>query len=132
MRRGISVDTINRNLAMALGGAQIGDVKQKAGHEPIEIVVQVPLAERSQIERLGDLPIQSNGGFTIPLRELGAFQRVPEEDIIYRKDLRAVEYVVADVGGALAAPVYAMFQIQDEIDATGYVAPDGLFRRPTG
>ncbi len=126
VRRGISVDTINRNLAMALGGAQIGDVKQKAGHEPIEIVVQVPLAERSQIERLGDLPIQSNGGYTIPLRELGAFQRVPEEDIIYRKDLRAVEYVVADVGGALAAPVYAMFQIQDEIDATGYVAPDGI------
>jgi len=125
VRRGISVDTINRNLAMALGGAPIGDVKQKAGHEPIEIVVQVPLAERSQIERLGDLPIQSNGGFTIPLRELGAFQRVPEEAVIYRKDLRAVEFVVADVGGTLAAPVYAMFQIQDAMDTAGYVAPDG-------
>ena len=125
VRRGISVDTINRNLAMALGGAPIGDVKQKAGHEPIEIVVQVPLAERSQIERLGDLPIQSNSGFTIPLRELGAFQRVPEEAIIYRKDLRAVEFVVADVGGTLAAPVYAMFQIQDAMDAAGYKAPDG-------
>jgi len=125
VRRGISVDMINRNLAMALGGAQIGDIKKKAGHEPIEIVVQVPLAERSQIQRLGDLPIQSNEGYTIPLRELGVFQRVPEEDIIYRKDLRAVEYVVADVGGELAAPVYAMFQIQDEIDASGYVAPDG-------
>lgn len=126
VRRGISVDTINRNLAMALGGSPIGDVKQKAGHEPIEIVVQVPLAERSQIERLGDLPIQSNGGFTIPLHELGTFQRVPEDDIIYRKDLRAVEFVVADVGGALAAPVYAMFQIQNELDATGYKAPDGV------
>jgi multidrug efflux pump subunit AcrB len=125
VRRGISVDTINRNLAMALGGASIGDVKQKAGHEPVKIVVQVPLAERSQIQRLGDLPIQSNGGFTLPLRELGSFQRVPEEDIIYRKDLRAVEFVVADVGGTLAAPVYAMFQIQDAMDATGYVAPDG-------
>jgi multidrug efflux pump subunit AcrB len=126
VRRGISVDTINRNLAMALGKAQIGDVKQKAGHEPIKIVVQVPLAERSQIERLGDLPIQSNAGITLPLRELGAFQRVPEEDIIYRKDLRAVEYVVADVGGALAAPVYAMFQIKDAMDAAEYVAPDGV------
>jgi len=125
VRRGISVDTINRNLSMALGSAPIGDVKQKVGHEPIKIIVQVPLAERSHIERLGDLPIQSSGGFTIPLHELGTFQRVPEEDIIYRKDLRAIEFVVADVGGALAAPVYAMFQIQDEIDATGYTAPDG-------
>lgn len=125
VRRGISVDTINRNLAMALGGAPIGDVKQKAGHEPVEIVLQVPLSERSQIERLGDLPIQSGGGYIIPLRELGVFQRVPEEDIIFRKDLRAIEFVVADVGGTLAAPVYAMFQIQDAIDLTGYEAPDG-------
>ncbi|MEA3276324.1 MAG: efflux RND transporter permease subunit [Pseudomonadota bacterium] len=126
VRRGISVDTINRNLAMALGGAQIGDVKRQAGHEPIEIVIQVPLAERSEIERLGDLPVQSSAGFTIPLRELGTFQRVPEEDIIYRKDLRAVEYVVADVGGQLAAPVYGMFQIQDLLDESGYEAPDGV------
>jgi hypothetical protein len=126
VRRGISVDAINRNLGMALGGSSIGDVKKRSGHEPVEIVLQVPLAERSQIDSLGDLPIQSNGGFTVPLRELGRFQRVPEEDIIYRKDLRAVEYVVADVGGRLAAPVYAMFQIQDLIDASDYKAPDGV------
>jgi multidrug efflux pump subunit AcrB len=126
VRRGISVDTINQNLAMALGGAELGDVKMKAGHEPVRIVVQVPLAERSQIDRLGDLPVRSNAGFTIPLRELGTFERVPEEDIIYRKDLRAVEYVVADVGGDLAAPVYAMLQVQKRLDELGYVAPDGV------
>ena len=126
VRRGISVDTINRNLGMALGGAQLGDVKQATGHEPVNIVLQVPLAERSQIQRLGDLPIQSMAGTTVPLRELGVFQRVPEEDIIYRKDLRAVEYVVADVGGTLAAPVYSMFQVQDEIEKSGYKAPDGV------
>jgi multidrug efflux pump subunit AcrB len=132
VRRGISVDAINRNLAMALGGAQIGDVKQHAGHEPVNILMQVPLAERSQIQRLGDLPIQSSGGFTVPLRELGTFQRVPEEDVIYRKDLRAVEYVVADVGGRLAAPVYAMLQVHDILEQTGYTAPDGSCLRPTG
>ncbi|MEJ2325783.1 MAG: efflux RND transporter permease subunit [Chromatiaceae bacterium] len=130
VRRGISVDAINRNLSMALGGLPIGDVKQQAGHEPVKIVVQVPLAERSQIESLGDLPIQSNGGFTVPLRELGVFRKVPEEDIIYRKDLRALEYVVSDVGGRLAAPVYAMFQIQDEINNSGYRAPDGVVPQP--
>ncbi len=126
VRRGITVDAINRNLAMALGGAPVGDVKQRKGHEPIHIVIQVPLAARSEIESLGDLPIQSNAGFTIPLRELGSFQRVAEEDIIFRKDLRAVEYVVADVGGRLAAPVYAMLQIQDLLNESGYRAPDGV------
>jgi multidrug efflux pump subunit AcrB len=52
------------------------------GHEPVQIVLQVPLSERSQVDRLGDLPIQSNQGYTVPLRELGEFQLTPEEDII--------------------------------------------------
>ncbi|MCU0766147.1 MAG: efflux RND transporter permease subunit [Gammaproteobacteria bacterium] len=125
VRRGISVDTINRNLSMALGGATLGDVKQRAGYEPINITIQVPLAERSQVTRLGDLPVQSMSGMTVPLRELGEFERVKEDDIIYRKDLRDVEYVVADVGGRLAAPVYGMFQVQDILEK-GYVAPDGV------
>ncbi|EXJ15326.1 efflux RND transporter permease subunit [Imhoffiella purpurea] len=129
VRRGISVDTINRNLSMALGGSPLGDIKQQAGrqsgHEPIQIVLQVPLAERSEIQRLGDLPIQSSQGFTVPLSELGSFQRAREEALIYHKDLRPVEFVVADVGGRLAAPVYAMFQVQDLMAEKDYVAPDG-------
>ncbi|MCG7938217.1 MAG: efflux RND transporter permease subunit [Candidatus Thiodiazotropha lotti] len=130
VRRGISVDTINRNLGMALGGSPLGDVKQRAGHEPINIMMQVPLAERSEITRLGDLPIQSSKGVTVPLRELGRFEQVYEDPIIYHKDLRDVEYVVAEVGGKLAAPVYGMFQVQDLLNGLGeadpYVAPDNV------
>ncbi len=125
VRRGISVDAVNRNLSMALGGMVLGDVKQRAGHEPINIIIQVPLAERSQVSRLGDLPIMSQSGVTLPLRELGIFEQVAEENIIYHKDLRGVEYVVADVGGKLAAPVYGMFQVQDILNEE-YTAPDGV------
>ncbi|KRT54863.1 Multidrug efflux pump subunit AcrB [endosymbiont of Ridgeia piscesae] len=126
VRRGISVETINRNLAMALGGAPVGDVKQRAGHEPINIVIQVPLAERSEVTRLGDLPVHSDSGITVPLRELGQFVQVTEEPIIYHKDLRDVEYVVAEVGGKLAAPVYGMFQVQDLLKEDSYISPDGV------
>ncbi|WP_457677083.1 efflux RND transporter permease subunit [Thiolapillus sp.] len=128
--RGISVDAINKNLAMALGGMVLGDVKQRAGHEPVNIVIQVPLAERSQITRLGDLLIQSKDGVGVPLRELGEFKRVPVEPAVFNKDLRAVEYVVADVGGRLAAPVYGMLQVEDLLsnwkDGKPYVTPDGV------
>ncbi|MEJ2393850.1 MAG: efflux RND transporter permease subunit [Candidatus Thiodiazotropha sp.] len=126
VRRGISVDTINRNLSMSLGGSPLGDVKQRAGHEPINIMLQVPLAERSEITRLGDLPIPSQSGVSVPLRELGRFEQVWEDPIIYHKDLRDVEYVVAEVGGKLAAPVYGMMQVQDLLKENGYVAPDGV------
>ena len=125
-RRGISVEAINRNLAMALGSAPLGDVKQRAGQEPINIIMQVPLAERSQVTRLGDLPIQNQMGLTVPLRELGEFERVVEQDVIYHKDLRGVEYVVADVGGRLAAPVYGMLQVQQLLRDKSYVTPDGV------
>ncbi|MCU7845500.1 MAG: efflux RND transporter permease subunit [Candidatus Thiodiazotropha sp. (ex Monitilora ramsayi)] len=128
--RGISVDTINRNLGMALGASPLGDVKQRAGHEPVNILMQVPLAERSEITRLGDLPIQSNTGIIVPLRELGRFEQVWEDPIIYHKDLRDVEYVVAEVGGKLAAPVYGMLQVQNLLKETGYVAPDGVAIEP--
>jgi multidrug efflux pump subunit AcrB len=126
VRRGISVDTINRNLGMALGGSPMGDVKQRAGHEPINIMMQVPLAERSEITRLGDLPIPSSSGVNVPLRELGRFEQVWEDPIIYHKDLRDVEYVVAEVGGNLAAPVYGMLQVQDLLKDNEYLAPDGV------
>ncbi|MCU7827728.1 MAG: efflux RND transporter permease subunit [Candidatus Thiodiazotropha sp. (ex Myrtea sp. 'scaly one' KF741663)] len=128
--RGISVDAINRNLGMALGASPLGDVKQRAGHEPINIILQVPMAERSEITRLGDLPIQSSSGIIVPLRELGRFEQVWEDPIIYHKDLRDVEYVVAEVGGKLAAPVYGMMQVQDLLKDNEYVAPDGVAIEP--
>jgi len=124
-RRGISVEAINRELAMALGGFVLGDVKQRAGHEPINIVVQIPLAERSNVSRLGDILVASPTGASVPLRELGVFERRIEDHIIYHKDLRAVEYVVADVGGRLAAPVYGMLQVQDKLQELGCKTPDG-------
>ncbi|MBT8429517.1 MAG: efflux RND transporter permease subunit, partial [Gammaproteobacteria bacterium] len=127
-RRGISVEGINRELQMALGGYVLGDVKQRAGHEPINIVIQVPLAERSQVNRLGDILVQSpDTGTTVPLRELGRFERRTESDIIYHKDLRPVEYVVADVGGHLAAPIYGMLQVEAKLKELGCETPDEVY-----
>ena len=127
-RRGISVEGINRELQMALGGYVLGDVKQRAGHEPINIVIQVPLAERSQVNRLGDILVQSpDTGTTVPLRELGSFERRTEADIIYHKDLRPVEYVVADVGGHLAAPIYGMLQVEAKLKELGCETPDKVY-----
>ncbi|MCB1726954.1 MAG: efflux RND transporter permease subunit, partial [Gammaproteobacteria bacterium] len=49
-----------------------------------------------------------------------------ESDIIYNKDLRPVEYVVADVGGRLAAPIYGMMQVEDKLMELGCRTPDGV------
>jgi hypothetical protein len=123
VRRGISVDTINRNLSMAMGNFQVGDIKVGRTLEPTNIVIQVPLALRSQINRLGDLPIPNMTGATVPLAELGRFVRVPEDFTVFHKDLRPVEYVTAESVGRLGAPIYGMLQIEEMLK--GYTAPDG-------
>jgi len=123
VRRGISVDTINRNLSMAMGNFKLGDIKTGRTLEPVNIVIQVPLSLRAQVNRLGDLPIPTAMGNTVPLAELGRFVRVPEDFTLFHKDLRPVEYVTAESVGRLAAPIYGMLQVEKLLES--YVAPDG-------
>ncbi len=133
VRKGISVDTINSNLKMALGGFKLGDIKQGYVLEPTYIIIQVPLTDRSQLTRLYDLPIPTPTGSTIPLAELGKFVEAEQDTIYYQKDLRSVEYVVGDPVGildqetkeySLSAPIYGIFEIESLLK--DYKTPDGI------
>lgn len=124
VRRGISVDTINRNLSMVMGGYKLGDVKKGVVLEPTYIVIQAPMGSRSQINRLGNLPVMGVNGESVPLAELGRFVREQEDPIVYHKDLRPVEYVTGEMEGRLGAPIYGMFAIEDLLKQ--YVTPDGI------
>jgi len=112
-RHGISAEAINRNLAMAMGGYKLGDVKQGRALEPVHIVLQAPHSLRAIPGRLDNLPITSPDGKSIPLSELGRFYQMRDDPIIYHKDLKSVEYVVGDMTGRLGAPIYGMLAIED-------------------
>ena len=122
-RRGVSVETINRQLEMAMGGYILGDSKMDRALEPRFIILQMPLALRNQFGRIGQLPIPTSTGAMIPLTELGYFEPFQMDDPIYHKDLRAVEYVTGEVTGRLGAPIYGILEMEDLLDA--YTAPDG-------
>ncbi len=124
VRRGISVDTINGTLAMAMGGYKLGDVKRGTVQEPTYIVLQVPLAVRSSISALNNLPVPTPDGQVIPLGELGQFVREQNSPLIYHKDLRSIEYVVGEMEGKLGAPIYGMFNVEAFTDE--YTTPDGV------
>lgn len=124
VRRGISVDTINTNLGMAMGGHRLGDIKRGVVLEPTYIVIQVPLTTRAQINRLGNLPIVGSEGQVVPLAELGRFVQADEDPIIYHKDLRPIEYVTGEMEGRLGAPIYGMFNVEDLLK--NYTTSDGV------
>ena len=124
LRQGVGVETINRNIQMAMGGYQLGDMKGHGSLEPKYIVLQMPLGKRGEIERLSNLPIPSTQGQMIPLAELGSFVKTEEQNVIYRKDLRSMEYVVGEMEGRLGAPIYGILSVEDTLK--NYVSPDGV------
>ena len=124
VRLGISVDSVIRNLDMALGDFKAGDVKRAGFVEPTFITIQVPLAVRANLPRLSDLPIASPSGASVPLAELGRFVKDQQDPIVYHKDLRPMEMVVGDAVGRLGAPLYPMLEMEDKL--AGYTTPDGL------
>jgi len=133
VRRGISIDTINQNLMMALGGFKLGDIKQGRVLEPTHIVIQVPLKDRSQLSSLYDLPIPTQTGSIVPLAELGNFVEADQDRVYYQKDLRPIEYVVGDPIGLydeetgeynLSAPIYGMLEIESLLK--DYETPDKI------
>ncbi len=123
-RRGVSVETINHQLEMVMGGYTLGHVKSERSLEPRMIYLQMPLALRGEKGRLGQLPIPSASGVMIPLSELGRFERFTEDAPIFQKNLREVEYVTGEVTGRLGAPIYAIFELEDLLD--DYISPDGV------
>ncbi len=123
-RVGVAVETVNRNLSMAMGGYRLGDVKRGAPLEPTYIVVQAPLATRARLSQLANLPIPAADGRTVPLGELGTFVKRPEDPYIFHKDLRSVEYVTGEMTGRLGAPIYGMFGVEDQLK--DYTTPDGI------
>ncbi len=124
VRRGISVDTINRTLQMSLGDYILGDVKSGYKLEPTFIVMQVPIEVRADLPRLKEMPVPSQFGGTVPLGELGDFYQIDQEQVIYHKDLRRVEYVTGETQGRLGAPIYGMFDVIDSLE--NYTSPDGI------
>ncbi|MGC9385848.1 MAG: efflux RND transporter permease subunit [Hydrogenovibrio sp.] len=117
MESGISVSTINQTVEMAMGGYKLGDVKQdfKRG-SPTFIVIQSPEQIRAEFARIGQIPVQSTFGTTVPLNELGRFVMEDQQKVIYHKDLKPVQYVTATGQGRLGAPIYGMLEIQELMD----------------
>jgi multidrug efflux pump subunit AcrB len=120
----VSVEDINRELKMATGGFEVGPLAGGTNLEQTVIVLQVPLSTRVNLGNLLVLPIRTQMGTTVPLGELGRFAPRAVEPPIWHKDLRALEYVTADVIGRLGAPLYGMLAVDAALK--NYVTPDGL------
>lgn len=119
---GVAVDDVAKTLHIALSGQDAGLLHVPKEKEPVAINLRLPAGQRSSAEALSSVYVSGAKG-NIPLSQLVRVTSGNEEKTLYRKNLKNVIYVTADVAGQIEAPVYAILKMQKEIDAIS--TPDG-------
>ncbi len=119
---GVAVDEVARTLRIALEGDSAGLLHLAKEKEPVTINLRLPVGQRSSVASLSGVYVQGSKG-NVPLSQLVRIKSGSEDKTLYRKNLKNVVYVTADVAGEIEAPVYAILKMQKEIDAIP--TPDG-------
>jgi len=75
---GVSADQIAQTLRLAVSGAVVGLAHQPNEKEDVDIVLEVPRADRSSLAGLGGIRVASASGALVPLSELTHVPQKPE------------------------------------------------------
>jgi len=115
---GVSAAAIAQTLQLATAGTQAGILHVDREREDVPLLVELPASDRPTASALLNLQVradQNPAAPLVPLSELVRTESVPGERNLYRKNLKPVTYVTADVAGAVESPAYALFRINREI-----------------
>ena len=90
---------------------------------PAAAHLQLPADRQGSLDDLLQLSVRSASGKLVPIRELVSASRTEVEQPIYHKDLMPVNFVTADMAGAVDSPLYGMFAMRDRIKSV--ITPNG-------
>ncbi len=96
---GLSVAEISEILRIALAGGGPGIVHEEGERNPLLTRVRLSFADRTAVERLGQIPLRRTAEHSLPLAEVGRFIQQEEEQPIYHKNLERVVFVTAECAG---------------------------------
>ncbi len=115
---GISEQQVTRAITTAVKGLTLDLYHQPLDKESINIVLQLPPKYRARVETLLNISLRSEttpGAPLVPLRELVHVSEQLVEQPIYRKNLKPVIYVTADVADLVESPVYAILEMNKKL-----------------
>lgn len=117
---GIPSEEIVHSLRMAFDGANVGLVHIPQEKSPVQIMLRLPLAERTGLEHIGELGLRTKTGGLIQLSELLTVEQTVQDKAIYHKNQKPVVYVTADVGGPgsekAESPVYGVLGVGKKLE----------------
>ncbi|WP_072388721.1 efflux RND transporter permease subunit [Hyphomicrobium sp. CS1BSMeth3] len=123
---GVSQSDVYDTLQMLLGGISVGYSHRGEDRNPIEIAVRLPKSALAWSEAMASTPVPANalpGNRSVV--ELGEVVRVTREEgspVIFRRDGRFADMVMAELAGAYEAPIYGMLEVARLIDAHNWGA----------
>ncbi|WP_152004796.1 efflux RND transporter permease subunit [Desulfoluna spongiiphila] len=110
---GVDTRAIIRTLAAASGGAVPAQVHAPRERTPLNIRVTLPLASRSGMAAIGNIPVKTSDGSMVPLAEITTIHTVLEEQPILHKNLERVVFVTAEMAGR--APAEAVLSLKKKV-----------------
>ena len=123
---GISEKQITRAIEIGLRGYSVDLYHIPTEKEPVDIVLELAPEYRARIETILNISLRSEtnpAAPMVPLRELVQVSEQAVEQPIYRKNLKPVLYVTADVADTVESPVYAILDMNKrlaELDARDF------------
>ena len=129
---GIAKEQVVGAVEMGLRGQVVSRLSTPNHRTTVPLRVGLAEADRSSVERLGQVHLGSANGAMVPLAELVHTEETVRHQSISRKNGKRVIYVMGEVAGELESPVYAMLDMAeslDEIQVAGGASLGRLFTR---
>ena len=103
----------------SIAGLEAGLLHDPRAAEPVPIMVRLPARDRTGTGGVMALPMTSRAGGVVPVGAVAAIDTAARMEPRFRKDMKPVIYVTADVAGAIEAPVYAMLAVEPSLERAG-------------
>ena len=118
---GVEQRDVYDTIQTLFGGVSIGYSHRGEDRNPIEIAVRLPKRDLAWTEALASTPVPAN---TLPgsktVVELGQVVKATVEEgspMIFRRDGRFADMVMAELAGRFEAPLYGMLEVDKRVDA---------------
>jgi len=113
---GVAQQQIVSTLRAGLAGEAAAHLHDQSKF-PAAATIQLPADMHGDLDALLQLSVRGASGKLIPIRELVNVSDTLREQPVYHKDLLPVNFVVADMAGAVDSPLYGMFKMRGDVAA---------------
>jgi multidrug efflux pump subunit AcrB len=125
---GVAKEQVVGALRLALAGQTVTHVSVPEARDAVPVKVRVGEADRSGLDRLGRIRLGTVDGSTVPASELVRTAETTRPQVIDRKNGKPVVYVLAEVAGDEESPLYAILDLEDELDDIQVAGGESLGR----